>query len=685
MSASRKKKPPGGPRPPTVRATVRARARRAALASRPEPRRRTEPAPHLEAARLVQEIRSRREDLSRSVENLQQYWSRVQEWDAEQAATRAALADAHSRFGEFYDFVPTPFLLLDAGFRIAQANTAGTQLLASVNGRALGQPLIAYVDGADMRPLTALLMRARPEEPAQLEVRLRARGGWIPAHVIVRSGGAARETRTYYAAIVDLSEVRRLEQERAQADEERRRSLDGERAALAAAKAKDDFIAMLSHELRTPLTPILAAADALRGNELPEPLRDAVAIIRRNVVIESRLIDDLLDLARLTTKRLKVETTAVSLHSVIDLVLADWAAEATRAGIDVRLELGATSERVEVDAGRIAQVLRNVLGNALKFTEAGGRVTVSTEDGDGFVRVCVTDTGAGMSAAQVARLFEPFAESRTQLASRAGLGLGLVISHGILQAHGGRIRVHSRGQGRGSTVQIELPTTDRQSRPPVPMSRRKDDARKDDAPAAPSAPDEPSAADEPSAPAEPSAAVESAATAEASATAAPAVPVAPGRLAASVTPFSAAAGAAAPGTAVPAVPGHLPATARVAARRVLLVEDHEDSAMTLSMVLSMKGYSVTIARTVKEAEGLAAGCDLLISDISLPDGSGLDLVHHVLQQRPLPAIALSGYGSEEDQRRSRDAGFSEHLTKPVDIDHLLAAVDRLAASPSPSR
>ena len=116
---------------------------------------------------------------------------------------------------------------------------------------------------------------------------------------------------------------------------------------------------------------------------------------------------------------------------------------------------------------------------------------------------------------------------------------------------------------------------------------------------------------------------------------------------------------------------------------MLLVEDHADSAETLALVLSMKGYEVSVARTVKEAQSLAPGCDLMISDISLPDGSGLELVRDLQRRLPLRAIALSGYGTEEDRSRSRAAGFAEHLTKPVDIDHLLAAVRRLADSPPP--
>jgi DNA-binding response OmpR family regulator len=113
---------------------------------------------------------------------------------------------------------------------------------------------------------------------------------------------------------------------------------------------------------------------------------------------------------------------------------------------------------------------------------------------------------------------------------------------------------------------------------------------------------------------------------------------------------------------------------------VLLVEDHEDSAATLSMVLSLKGYEVQVARTLAEARGMADRCDILISDISLPDGTGLDLLREVRRRRDVKAIAVSGYGTEADVRRSEDAGFVEHLVKPFDVERLLESVGRLATA-----
>jgi signal transduction histidine kinase/CheY-like chemotaxis protein len=556
-------------------------------------------------------MHERRETVMRAMQSLRDSWARARDWDHQLGATRAALAEAHSRFGEFYDFVPTPFLVLDEDLRVSRINAAGTAFLDGTT-RYRGQPLVAFVAPPDVQRLVGALRAAVPGEQKRLEVRLRSSGAWVPAQLTAKvSDRGDASDRVYYVAILDLSEIRRLE-------EERRRSADAEQAALAAARAKDEFIAMLSHELRTPLTPILAAADALREEELGGAAREAVAIIRRNVRTEARLVDDLLDVARVTQKRLTVQTQTLSLHRLIDVVLADWAPEATRAGIDVSLELGATRDSVTADSGRIAQVLRNVLANALKFTDAAGRIRVRTDDAEGFVRVSVADTGRGMTAAEIARLFEPFAEAREQFGSRAGLGLGLVISHGIVEAHGGRIRVRSPGRGLGTTVEIELRTT---AEVGVPAREK--------------------------------------------------VALPPPR----------SEGATAEGGEAGDEPAEAPAKEAAPGRRILLVEDHPDSAETLALLLSTKGYEVTVARTVVDARRLAEGCHVMVSDISLPDGSGLDLVQEVRRRLPIHAIALSGYGTEEDQRRSLDAGFAEHLTKPVDVGHLLAAVQRLVGPP----
>ncbi len=620
----------------TRRTPARKLSRRPAAGARRGPR--LTRAEIADAGRLVEEMQERRLDVMQAVQRLRESWARVRDWDQQLAEAQAALAEAHSRFSEFYDFVPTPFLVLDDRLRILQINAAGSAFLDGV-GRFTGQPFVAYVGQEDLHRLMTALRNANVGDLKRLELRVRSGEGWVPAQLTAkvsqspRAAGTGAAPRLYYVALLDLGEVRRLEQEQ-------RRSADSERAALAAARAKDEFIAMLSHELRTPLTPILAAADALRDVELSDAVREAVAVIRRNVMTESRLVDDLLDVARLTQKRLAVESEPLSLHRLVDLVVGDWAVEATQGGIDVRLELGATRDRVVGDSGRIGQVLRNVLANARKFTKPGGRVTVRTEDAHGFVR-------------RVRRRHGPRDDARGGLAALRAVRRG---APAVRQPRRARPRArhqprHRRGPRRPypRTQPGPRPRDDRRDRAADDYggrSRPRGSPRMQPAPKTAGAPHAARRAD-----AEP-------ATTPAAATTAAGAPAASG-------------GTPTPDDVAPA------------GRRVLLVEDHADSAETLALVLSMKGYEVSVARTVKEAQSLAPGCDLMISDISLPDGSGLELVRELQRRLPLRAIALSGYGTEEDRSRSRAAGFAEHLTKPVDIDDLLAAVRRLADSPPP--
>jgi hypothetical protein len=375
-------------------------------------------------------------------------------------------------------------------------------------------------------------------------------------------------------------------------------------------RTKDEFIAMLSHELRTPLTPVLAAVGTLDAASLPASTRDAIAVIQRNVHAEARLIDDLLDVARIRQRRLVVERRPFALHDLLTQVLVDWRPEAERRGLAVELVPKARADVVHGDRERIAQVLRNVLGNATKFTDPGGRVCVHTSDGEGRIRVTVADTGSGMSGDQLERLFQTFAGARRPAHGRAGLGLGLAISRGIIEAHGGRIDVTSSGPGRGTTVEIAFDLVGDMVEPVAPLPK---------------------------------------------------------------PPRSALAGA------LPMVPAGAPPYG-ADRPRILLVEDHDDSAATLSMVLSIKGYPVKVARSVAEARAMAGECDVLISDISLPDGTGLDVLRAARQHHDVKAIAVSGYGTEEDVRRSAEAGFAEHLVKPLDPERLLETLERLAGT-----
>ncbi len=388
--------------------------------------------------------------------------------------------------------------------------------------------------------------------------------------------------------------------ERHRGEQERERLLEAARAAVLEAaqanRAKDDFLAVLSHELRTPLTPILLAASLLESRrDLPPEVGDDIQAIRREVQIEAKLIDDLLDLTRVARGKIQFDFQLVNLH-----LLVRSAADACcrGEGPKVVFELGAARDHVRADRARIEQVFRNLLGNAWKFTGTDGTITIrSANAGVDRIRVEVADTGAGIEPDFMPRLFDAFQQGRGG-AVHGGLGLGLAISKAIVNAHGGEIRAASAGAGRGATFSVELPLT--------PVDR-------------------------------------------------------------------------------PVIARDLPAAELPIGRRklrVLVVEDDLPSLDMIRRLVKLLGHDVQTATGVGAALEAAARneFDLVISDLGLPDGNGHDLMRQMRDRYRVKGIALSGYGMEHDIRRSRDAGFAEHLTKPVDAQALGAAIDRVGCA-----
>ncbi len=382
--------------------------------------------------------------------------------------------------------------------------------------------------------------------------------------------------------------------------------------AEAANRAKDEFLAILSHELRTPLSPVLATLAMLEEETAtPASLRPELEMIRRNVELEARIIDDLLDVTRIARGKLELHSSTVDfrplLHHAVDNYLRN---PATQKKVVVNLEVDATEPWIYADASRITQVLWNLLQNACKFTPESGAITIrafnvkDSPDAETLLMVQVTDTGIGVDSEILPRIFDAFEQGERSRTRRfGGLGLGLAISRAIVEMHGGSITATSPGKDQGATFSIRLPV--------VPEPRI-------EAPAP--------AADLQSRP--------------------------------SVQRFT----------------------------RILLVEDHADSAQQLTRLLKRAGHEVTCATNLAEARELAANdtFDLLISDLGLPDGSGHDLMREISASRPLPGIALSGYGMEEDIKASLSAGFSRHLTKPVNWPELKAAIlvlEQAAAKP----
>jgi signal transduction histidine kinase/DNA-binding response OmpR family regulator len=389
-------------------------------------------------------------------------------------------------------------------------------------------------------------------------------------------------------------------------------------AAVAANRAKDQFIAVLSHELRTPLTPVLTTVQDLeRDDTLTPDGRSAIQMVRRNVELEAKLIDDLLDLTRISKGKLRLTLGTVDAHALLNSVLEICESDIVSKRQQVKVELAAARHHLRADSARLHQIFWNLIKNAVKFTPERGRISVSTSNDEaGNFELRVTDTGIGIEPDVLPRIFDAFEQGEQAVTRQfGGLGLGLAITRALVEGHGGQIRAQSAGRGTGAIFAVRLPTIEPAAIPAL-------------APAA----------------------------------TAPKLP--PGAMAAAM-----------------AMNRDVPAAAHL---KILLVDDHEDTSRAMKRLLERVGYEVRTASSVAGAMESAkrAPFDLLISDIGLPDGSGIELlrrlkVHFHNGHPPLKAIALSGFGMEEDLRRSREAGFVEHLTKPVDFEQLEAVIQQL--------
>lgn len=429
------------------------------------------------------------------------------------------------------------------------------------------------------------------------ELRIRRHDGvyrWFDVRIV-----AMRDPRggvnKWFGSCTDIDSQR-------EATEERERLLASEQAARQAAeeanRAKDRFLAMLSHELRTPLTPVLAGTRLLEQIDgLPEAARTGVLMIRRNIELEARLIDDLLDLTRVANGKLSLALDTVDVHEVIEAVLELFHSEIQIKQQDVHVDLRAQHHYVRGDRARLQQMLWNLVRNAAKFTPDGGHIYVRTRDERTHVEIEVEDTGIGIAPEQIGKLFHAFEQGSHNLTRQfGGLGLGLAVTRALTEAHGGRVSAKSPGAHCGATFTIVLPTA-------VPGEG-------------------------------------AAATAE------------------------------------------LRGPHREGALNILLIEDHEDTAEVMSQLMRASGHEVAVAGSVAGALALTAGMrfDLVVSDIGLPDGSGIDFIRAFRAQSSAPAIALTGFGTEDDVRRSVEAGFTAHLTKPVNFEQLERLIEEALAA-----
>jgi PAS domain S-box-containing protein len=431
----------------------------------------------------------------------------------------------------------------------------------------------------------------------EIEVRFRhfktGDAHWMAYKVLTLPDAAGRP-----AAIAtvsqDVTERRRLE------DDLRKLAADLSEAD----RRKNEFLAILAHELRTPLAPISNAMRALRlAGGGSEAVRSANDMLERQVGQMSRLVDDLLDMSRITRGKIELRCERVALAPIVDQAVD--AARALYASLHHELTVSLPPQPVYVDAdpNRLAQVVGNLLNNAAKFTDRGGHVCLTVEHEDQQAIIRVRDNGIGISAEQLPRLFEMFTQVDTSLErSRDGLGIGLTLVKTLVEMQGGTVEAHSDGLGRGSEFVVRLPVA---ADAPRPSPR----------------------------------------------TAAPVTRAAPGR-------------------------------------RILIVDDSEDGAESLAMVLQLGGYETFKAHDGIEALEAAERLrpDAVLLDIGLPRLNGYEACRRIRKEpwgKNLLLVALTGWGQDEDRRRSREAGFDAHMVKPVDYDALMELLAELPAAPGP--
>ncbi|HEY1187801.1 MAG TPA: PAS domain S-box protein [Gemmata sp.] len=362
-------------------------------------------------------------------------------------------------------------------------------------------------------------------------------------------------------------------------------------------RRKDEFLATLAHELRNPLAPVRNGVQILKMGRSPERDEKTLGMMDRQLTHMVHMVDDLLDVSRVSSGKVVLRKERVELRAVIEA-----AVETTRQGVETgrhELTVALPDEPLALDADRtrLAQVFANLLNNSAKYTPEGGRIEVSAARDNGHAVVRVADTGVGIPAEMLPKVFDMFTQVGTSLdRAQGGLGIGLTLVKRLVELHGGRVTAESRGPGQGSTFTVRLP---------LDLTRQQ------------------------------------------------AVP---------------GAGQAGDGAAT--------------SLRVLVVDDNRDAAESLAMILEMKGHEVRTAHDGPEALRVLGTYlpRLILLDLGLPGMTGFEVARKVRESNALRGVtlaALTGWGQEEDRRRTREAGFDYHMVKPADpaeLDRILKAV-----------
>ena len=355
-------------------------------------------------------------------------------------------------------------------------------------------------------------------------------------------------------------------------------------------RRKDEFLATLAHELRNPLAPIQSALNVYRlSPDIGPAGSDLLGIMQRQMQQMVRLIDDLLDVSRITRGKLTLQKQRTDLASVLAAAVETARPLIEYAGHELRVDIPAIEFPIHGDPQRLAQVFANLLNNASKYTESGGTIWLTAVQENNEIAVSVRDTGIGMSSAQISRIFDMFMQVDASLErARGGLGIDLTLAQHLLEMHGGRIRARSEGLGCGSEFITWLPLG-----------------------------------------------------------------------------------------AGEVVDAGQPAVENIDAStqtlRIMVVDDNRDGADTLTLLLGILGHQVLTLYDPLEVVDAAADFlpELAFLDVGMPNLNGYELASRLRRQRYAPdllLVALTGWGQENDRRRSADAGFDEHLVKPIDLE-----------------
>ena len=495
----------------------------------------------------------------------------------------------HRQFSSFLEAAPDAVVIVDQEGKIVRVNGQAERMFGHGREELMGREVEILVperfrdSHRGQRSAFVAKPSTRPMGPSLELWGLRKDGTEFPVEISLSP--IPDEEGILVASIVrDVTDRRRMEQALRDAD-----------------RRKDEFLATLGHELRNPLAPIRNAVHYLGMEGLKEPdVRKAREVIARQVTVMVRLIDDLLDVSRISRNVLDMRKQRVELAAVVESAVESSRPLIQQCGHELTVDLPPQPIHLDADPVRLAQVFLNLLNNAAKYTERGGHIWLTAERAGSDAVVSVRDDGIGIAGDMLSRVFDLFTQVGPSLErSQGGLGIGLTLVRRLVEMHDGSIEARSGGPDEGSEFVVRLP---------LPALARHEPPR-----------------------------------------------------------------------------GAGPTAKVLTGCRILVVDDNKDSADSLGMLLRLGGNDTRTAYDGLEAVDVAETFrpDLVLLDIGLPKLNGYEVARRIRQQpwgRNATLVALTGWGQDEDRRRSQEAGFDLHLVKPVELEALEKLLAKLEAA-----